>query len=169
MPLTNTALPIAANRLLMRLPESDRQHLIDRCDEVDLIQSEVLCERGDHISQVYFPIDCSILMTTPAGPHDGFELSMVGAGRHARDYLGTGHRRGTSAGTRPEFWVGTTTDDRCVSERASEQLYIDSAARSVSRCADVANGSGGHLRAIPPCGSAPGALPADQLLVKKPT
>ncbi|MEO7478190.1 MAG: Crp/Fnr family transcriptional regulator [Lysobacteraceae bacterium] len=79
MRLTDTASPIAANQLLMHMPKSDRQHLIERCDEVDLMQSDVLCERGDRINHVYFPIDCSISMTTPAGPNGGFELSMVGA------------------------------------------------------------------------------------------
>lgn len=79
MPRTDTTQSIAANQLLLHMPRSDRHHLMDRCDEVDLVQSDVLCERGDRIDHVYFPIDCSISLTTPAGSHPGFELSMVGS------------------------------------------------------------------------------------------
>jgi CRP-like cAMP-binding protein len=69
----------AANRLLTCLPYIDRQRLIDKCDAVDLVESEVLCERGDRIEHAYFPIESFISLITPIDQQAGFEVGMVGS------------------------------------------------------------------------------------------
>ena len=70
--------PVPANHLLASLPHVDRQRLIVHCDEVDLVESDVLCERGDRIDHVYFPIRSFISLITPIDPQAGFEIGMVG-------------------------------------------------------------------------------------------
>ena len=72
------ATPIAANRLLNCLQRIDRQHFIAQCEEVHLVDSEVLCERGDRIDYAYFPIEGYISLITPIDYQAGFEVGMVG-------------------------------------------------------------------------------------------
>jgi CRP-like cAMP-binding protein len=74
-----TAPPVPANHLLACLPHVDRQRLIANCDEVDLVESDVLGERGDRIDHVYFPIESFISLITPIDHQAGFEVGMVGA------------------------------------------------------------------------------------------
>ncbi len=78
MSLRANAPPVPANHLLARLPHVDRQRLIAHCDEVDLVESDVLCERGDRIDHVYFPIGSFISLITPIDHQAGFEVGMVG-------------------------------------------------------------------------------------------
>jgi CRP-like cAMP-binding protein len=73
------AAPVAANRLLARLPRTDRQRLIAQCEEVDLVESGVLCEPGDRLRYVYFPICGFISMITPIDQRAGFEIGLVGS------------------------------------------------------------------------------------------
>lgn len=74
-----TAPPVPANHLLACLPHIDRERLIAHCDAVDLVESEVLCERGDRIGHVYFPIDSFISQITPIDHQAGFEIGMIGS------------------------------------------------------------------------------------------
>jgi CRP-like cAMP-binding protein len=45
------------NQLLTVLPSAERPRLIARCEPVELTFGDVLCEQGEPISHVYFPID----------------------------------------------------------------------------------------------------------------
>jgi len=74
-----TAKPAAANRLLMRLPRAERQRFIAQCDTVNVAISDILCEPGDRVRYVYFPIDCFLSLITPVADHEGFEVGMVGS------------------------------------------------------------------------------------------
>ena len=74
-----SAPPVPANYLLASLPHVDRQRLIAHCDAVDLAESDVLCERGDRIDHVYFPVDGFISLITPINQQAGFEVGMVGS------------------------------------------------------------------------------------------
>jgi CRP-like cAMP-binding protein len=60
------------------LPGRDRQHLLARCDEVQLRFADVLYEPGDRIRQAYFPIDSSISLITPIDGHVRLEVGLVG-------------------------------------------------------------------------------------------
>ena len=71
-------LPAANNRLLDALPGRDRRHLLQRCEQVELVQAEVLVEPGDHIRHVLFPTRGYISLITPINGHDRLEVGLVG-------------------------------------------------------------------------------------------
>jgi CRP-like cAMP-binding protein len=74
-----TAPPVPANRLLSCLSSIDRRRLLAQCDEIELVESEVLSERGDRIDHAYFPVDGFISLITPIDHQAGFEVGMVGS------------------------------------------------------------------------------------------
>jgi CRP-like cAMP-binding protein len=75
---TANARCVPVNHLLACLPGIDRRRLMSRCDEVELVESEVLSERGDRIDHVYFPTSGFISLITPIDRQAGFEVGMVG-------------------------------------------------------------------------------------------
>ncbi len=79
MSVHTAAPPVPANHLLSFLPHIDRQRLIAQCEEVDLVESAMLCERGERIERVYFPIESFISLITPIDQQAGFQIGMVGS------------------------------------------------------------------------------------------
>jgi len=73
------AKPPVENRLLKRLPRVERQRIIAQCETLELFMSDVLCEQGDRVRHVYFPIDCFLSLITPVDDRVGFEVGMVGS------------------------------------------------------------------------------------------
>lgn len=71
-------LPAANNRLLDALPGRDRRHLLARCERIELVHAQVLCEPGDHIRHVLFPASGFISLIRPINGHDRLEVGMVG-------------------------------------------------------------------------------------------
>jgi len=66
------------NLLLSALPAADRRHLLARCEQVDLALSDVLCEPGKPIRQVFFPTTSFISLITPTRGHDRLEVGLIG-------------------------------------------------------------------------------------------
>lgn len=68
----------AQNHLIEQLPPADRQRLLAVCQPVDLRLGQVLCERGDVLNQVYFPVDSFISLVMQVDEHPSLEVGMVG-------------------------------------------------------------------------------------------
>jgi CRP-like cAMP-binding protein len=68
----------AHNLLLATLPARDRQHLLARCNEVQLRFADVLYEPGAPIRQVFFPTSSAISLITPIDDHARLEVGLVG-------------------------------------------------------------------------------------------
>jgi len=71
-------LATAENHLIERLPRSDRRRLLATCSQVELQASDVLCESGKPLRDVYFPTFGCISMIAGVDGNPGLEVGMVG-------------------------------------------------------------------------------------------
>ena len=66
------------NRLIELLPPRDRARLLDACEPVHLVSSEVLHVTGSALRHVYFPTQASISLLSRVDDHPGLEVGLVG-------------------------------------------------------------------------------------------
>ncbi len=66
------------NHLIELLPRKERKSLLAICEPIELVLSEVLCERDQPTRHVYFPINGFISLITQIDHHPGMEVGMVG-------------------------------------------------------------------------------------------
>ena len=66
------------NHLLAALPGQDRQHLLARCQQTELLFADVLYEPGEPIRHVYFPTESFISLITPIDSNANLEVGLVG-------------------------------------------------------------------------------------------
>lgn len=64
--------------LLAVLSSGDRKALLDRCESIDLVTAEVLCEAGAPIRHVYFPIASIISLCTTLADGAQLEVGAIG-------------------------------------------------------------------------------------------
>jgi CRP-like cAMP-binding protein len=66
------------NRLLAALPRKEKDRILEDAGIIELRFAEILCERGDRVDHVYFPIDGFISMVTPLDDDVALEVGLVG-------------------------------------------------------------------------------------------
>jgi CRP-like cAMP-binding protein len=71
-------LATAENLLIERLPRGDRARLHALCEPVQLVQSDVLHERGATTASVHFPVDAFVSLVTHLDGGAGLEVGVVG-------------------------------------------------------------------------------------------
>ena len=67
-----------ANSLLAALPEKALEHLLARCEPIDLIFADVLCLPGERILHAYFPTDSFISLVAQIDGYAGLEVGIIG-------------------------------------------------------------------------------------------
>lgn len=72
----NFPLP-GTNRLLDSLPGKTRKAILQICEKVELLSGEVLCERGEPIRHVYFPLSGFLSLVSPTTGHPPLEMRLV--------------------------------------------------------------------------------------------
>lgn len=77
--MSSTRRASVTNALIAALPRKDREHLLAGCERVDLAFADVLCEPGDRIRHVYFPVDGFISLLTPRDGCTSLEVGLVGS------------------------------------------------------------------------------------------
>jgi CRP-like cAMP-binding protein len=70
--------PVGNNRLLASLPRRDRQHMLARCEQVELRFGDVLYKPGQRIRHVFFPTDSFISLIAPIDGGANLEVGLVG-------------------------------------------------------------------------------------------
>ncbi|HUX73816.1 MAG TPA: Crp/Fnr family transcriptional regulator [Steroidobacteraceae bacterium] len=66
------------NELLARLSRDDRRRLLRNDKPLELAFGHVLCEPGERLHYVYFPVDSIISLVTAIDGHAGLEVGLVG-------------------------------------------------------------------------------------------
>lgn len=68
----------AQNHLIALLPKPDRTRLTSQCELVDLVLAEVICQPGEFLSHVYFPVNGFISLLAVNDDGGLLEVGMIG-------------------------------------------------------------------------------------------
>lgn len=69
---------LVVNRLIGGLPRKERNMILERCEPVDLVFGEILCEPDQPFQHVYFPLSGFISLVAPMGGHQPLEMGLIG-------------------------------------------------------------------------------------------
>ncbi|MGQ0697744.1 MAG: Crp/Fnr family transcriptional regulator [Panacagrimonas sp.] len=67
------------NRLIAGLPRKDRERILKRCEPVDMVFGEILCEPEQAYRHIYFPLTGFISLVATVGKHPPLEMGLIGA------------------------------------------------------------------------------------------
>ncbi len=67
------------NRLIGGLPAKDRKRFLGRCERVDLVFGEILCESDQPFEHVYFPLSGFVSLVATVGKHQPLEMGLIGS------------------------------------------------------------------------------------------
>jgi len=68
----------STNLLLAAMPTRSRQSFLDDCEIVELDFAEILCESGERVRYVYFPVDSFVSLVTALDDEARLEVGIVG-------------------------------------------------------------------------------------------
>lgn len=71
-------MPTAQNHLIALLPERDRKRLLAQCEPAQLVLNDVICQPGDALSHVHFPVHGFISLLAVDAPDSVLEVGMIG-------------------------------------------------------------------------------------------
>jgi len=74
---TTTTTPVV-NRLIKSLPRKEQHKILEQCETVDINFGDVLCESGQIIQHVYFPLTGFISLMTTLSNHEPLEMGIIG-------------------------------------------------------------------------------------------
>lgn len=119
----------AQNRMIAQLPSADRKRLLAACEPIQLVLSEVLCERGEPSRNVYFPVDGFISLVAQIDNHPGLEVGMVGRegmfGAHHALGVVTEPLRALVQGPGAAWRIGAAAFRRELAESAALQTSLN--------------------------------------------
>ncbi|QBK04587.1 Crp/Fnr family transcriptional regulator [Hylemonella gracilis] len=78
------------NHLVQSLPRKDRTRFLSECRSVELAFAEILCEPGEPMDHVYFPVNCVISCVACKEGEPNLEVGMVGSEGMLGDHLALG-------------------------------------------------------------------------------
>jgi len=66
------------NRLIKSLPRKEQHNILGHCETVNINFGDVLCEPGQFIQHVYFPLTGFISLVTILSGHEPLEMGLIG-------------------------------------------------------------------------------------------
>ena len=66
------------NRLLAALPPASQRRMLRVCEPVELVFGDILCQPGERIRHVYFPINCFISLVAALKGPASLEVGLIG-------------------------------------------------------------------------------------------
>ncbi len=75
---TPTVTTQIANRLIKKLPRKEQNKILEHCETVNITFGEILCEPGQVIKHIYFPLTGFISLVTTLSGHEPLEMGLIG-------------------------------------------------------------------------------------------
>ena len=69
--------PRSGNALLDAISRREREKFIAACERIEMTLGEPVCQPGDTIRHVYFPVSSYISLITPRGASESLEVGLV--------------------------------------------------------------------------------------------
>lgn len=118
----------AQNHLIESLPRIERARLLSICTPVELVLGDVLCDTGQTLRHVHFPVNSFISLVANADGHPGLEMGMIGRegmlGAHMALGVARTPLRGLVQGAGSAWRADAVTFKRLLPESAALQKAL---------------------------------------------